>query len=420
METDNNVLENRPAEPVEEPVYQEPVTEPAYQEPVPEPAPQGPVAEPAAPEAPVGEPGKKGNFFVRASGGWTDFFLIAAVLSVLIVLMGELARVIFVKEVFSFYDWALATFKNENAAYFLDMYFSTIGAWVGFVLVITIFSRNRPMWKAFFYNGHGNNIRSIFIGILLGGGMNGACVFMSWLRGDINLTYNEFNPALFFAFLFCVMIQSGSEEIIDRCYLYQKLRRRYRWPIVAVAVNALVFMALHMGNPGVTKLGLLQVFEIGVLFSLIVYYYDSLWTAIWAHTAWNFSQSIVFGLPNSGIVSQYSVFKLDAANARDGLFYNTSFGVEGSPGACVLIAVVCVLVLIAGLVGGGGERVDYWKQMEEDAEKSKPKSKPWEWIIWAVIVIGLFAVIAIPQLGELDQLIGASAGLTGLFATPKM
>ena len=98
-------------------------------------------------------------------------------------------------------------------------------------------------------------------------------------------------------------------------------------------MNALVFMALHMGNPGVTNLGLLQVFLIGVLFSLIVYYWDSLWTVIWAHTAWNFSQSIVFGLPNSGIVSKYSVFKLEAASARDGIFYNTSFGVEGSMGA---------------------------------------------------------------------------------------
>ena len=85
------------------------------------------------------------------------------------------------------------------------------------------------------------------------------------------------------------MIQSGAEEIVDRCYLYQKLRRRYRWPVIAIAVNALIFMALHMGNPGVTKLGLLQVFLFGVLASLLVYYWDSLWAAIWTHTAWNFS-----------------------------------------------------------------------------------------------------------------------------------
>lgn len=71
---------------------------------------------------------------------------------------------------------------------------------------------------------------------------------------------------LFLAFFVCVFIQSAAEEIADRCYLYQKLRRRYRWPWIAVLVNSLFFMSLHIGNPGVTMLGLLQVFLIGVLF----------------------------------------------------------------------------------------------------------------------------------------------------------
>ena len=130
-------------------------------------------------------------------------------------------------------------------------------------------------------------------------------------------------------------------------------------------------LSLAMGNPGVTKLGLLQVFLIGVLFSLIVYYWDSLWTVIWAHTAWNFSQSIVFGLPNSGIVSKYSVFKLEAASARDGIFYNTSFGVEGSMGANVMIAAAIVIVLIYGIATKRGERMDHWAEAEiRDAGKN--------------------------------------------------
>ena len=200
---------------------------------------------------------------------------------------------------------------------------------------------------------------------MLGGGLNAACIFLSWLTGDIKLAFNEFNPKLFFGFLGCVLIQSGAEEVLCRCYQYQKLRRRYRWPIIAILGNSLLFMGLHVFNPGVTTLGLAQVFEIGVLFSLIVYFYDSLWTVIWAHTAWNFSQSIFFGLPNSGIVSKYSVFRLDAASARDGIFYNTSFGVEGSLGANILIVAVILAVLIAGIARRRGERMDYWADMEE-------------------------------------------------------
>ena len=392
---------NEPAPQVEAPAEQ-PVQEeiPAQEAaPVQEPAPENPAQEASVPpqENPPQEPPVNKKSFIRASGGWTDIFVIAAVLSVLLMLYGDFIRVLFMVH-FPINEWLLPVIPNKDTITFLMMYFGPIGCWVAFILVALVFKNNRPMFKSFFYNGHGNNIRAIFIGILLGGGMNAACVFMSWLRGDIVLSFNEFNPLLFFAFLFCVWIQSGSEEILDRLYLYQKLRRRYRWPAIAIIFNALVFSALHAGNPGVTMMGLLQVFEIGILFSLIVYFYDSLWTAIWAHTAWNFSQSIVFGLPNSGIVSSYSVFKLDAASARDGLFYSTSFGVEGSIGANVIIGAVILIVLIAALVRKRGEKVDLWEDLENEIAVKGREKRTWEAVIWAVLIIAVFAALLAPQL----------------------
>ena len=145
-----------------------------------------------------------------------------------------------------------------------------------------------------------------------------------------------------------------------------------------------------------TRLGLLQVFLIGVLFSLIIYYWDSLWTVIWAHTAWNFSQSIVFGLPNSGIVSKFSVFKLEAASARDGIFYQTTFGVEGSMGANAIIAGVIVIVLIYGLVTKRGEMADHWEEMER---RDTGKNHIWE----AVVLTVIMAAIVIQQEQEGQQ-----------------
>ena len=124
----------------------------------------------------------------------------------------------------------------------------------------------------------------------------------------------------------------------------------------------------------------------------------SLWTAIWAHTAWNFSQSIVFGLPNSGIVSSYSVFKLDAASARDGLFYSTSFGVEGSIGANVIIGAVILIVLIAALVRKRGEKVDLWEDLENEIAVKGREKCTWEAVIWAVLIIAVFAALLAPQL----------------------
>ena len=87
-----------------------------------------------------------------------------------------------------------------------------------------------------------------------------------------------------------------------------------------------------------------QIFVVGVLFSLFVYYFDSLWAAIFFHTTWNFTQNFFFGCPNSGIVSAYSLFKLDAA--ANGPFFDPVFGVEGSIGASAILAVLLVAMIV--------------------------------------------------------------------------
>ena len=326
--------------------------------------------------------------FLRASGSWTDILPIAALLSVIVLTIGEIISVLLIKNVIPAREIGMKLLGDADSVEFLLQYFEFFGIWIAFMLVAAVFKNNWPMWRAFFYNGHGNNLKAIPIGILLGFGMNGLCVLISCIMGDIKLSFNEFKPVVFLVFLFCVWIQSAAEEIIDRCYLYQKLRRRYRWPAIAVLGNALVFMALHMGNPSVTAWGLGQVFLFGVLASLFVYYWDSLWTAIWMHTAWNFSQSIVFGLPNSGLVSKYSVFKLEAASARDGLFYTTGFGVEGSKGANAIMAAVIVIVLIYGLVTKRGEREDHWAELEE---REAGKNHIWEAVVLTAIMIAFLA-----------------------------
>jgi len=383
METDKEIMEEmeREAAPA-----QEPVPEPAS--PVTPPVSEPPVDEPPIPEPPAEVKTKK--TFLRDSRSWTDIIPIAAMLSLLLISFGALLSTFLVARIIPAYQIGMNLLGDADSVAFLLQYFEFFGIWIVFLLVVLVFRDNWPMWKAFFYNGHGNNLKSILAGALLGFGMNGFCVLMSCIMGDIKLSFNAFKPVTFLLFLFCVMIQSGAEEIADRCYLYQKLRRRYRWPVIAIGINSLFFMSLHMGNPGVTKLGLLQVFLFGILASLLVYYWDSLWAAIWTHTAWNFSQSIVFGLPNSGIVSKYSVCKLEAASARDGIFYNTSFGVEGSLGANVLIGIIIAVILIYALVTKRGEKMDYWEELEN---RNAGKNHIWEAVVLTIIMAAALAAV---------------------------
>ena len=93
---------------------------------------------------------------------------------------------------------------------------------------------------------------------------------------------------------------------------------------------------------------------------MLVYYYDALWMAMAFHATWNFTQNIIFGLPNSGIVSAYSIFNLEAASARDGLFYSVNFGVEGSIGACLVLALTGIVIYLVSRKRG--EENDLWAE----------------------------------------------------------
>ena len=295
----------------------------------------------------------------RKSRKITDFFPFAAIISFIIVLFGQILGLA-LRHLFP-YDKILDFVTGDAAVSdFAQQYFSFIGIWIAFILVVVAFKSNRKMFSALKYNGGGNSIKGLLLGALLGFLANAICVVMSILMGDIKLSFYGFDLRCILAFIFVIFVQSGAEELSDRFYLYQKLRRRYKNPYVAIIGNALVFSAMHALNPGFGFLPALQIFVVGFLFSLFVYYYDALWLAMSFHMAWNFTQNIIFGLPNSGMVSAYSIFNLEAASARNGFFYNVNFGVEGSIGASLVLILMVVAVYL--LNKGKKEFNDVWKE----------------------------------------------------------
>lgn len=301
----------------------------------------------------------------------SDFFLLAALCSFILIIVGEVIATITFGYL-NIEDKLIAWSESDNVGIFLGNYLFTFGVWIAFLLFAVIFKGNRPMLKALAPNKSFNNVKGILLGFLLGFGTNGFCVLMSYLAGDIKLSYNGINWKLLLAFLICVFIQSSSEEVADRLYLYQKLRRRYRNPLVAIIVNSIVFMSLHTLNPGFTAVAGSQIFLVAIIFSLFVYYYDSIWVAFWFHTAWNYTQNIIFGLPNSGLVSEYSIFRLEAASARNGLFYNVNFGVEGSIGSSLVLIVVIIVLIVINRKKP--EKRDYWANAEKAAEERTVKA----------------------------------------------
>lgn len=224
------------------------------------------------------------------------------------------------------------------------LYLSFIGIWIVFYAFLAINRHDRYIIKMASPRVPGNTIKNGLLGLLSGFAMNGACILTAVLKGDIKLYFNRFDLFPFLFLLIAVFIQCAAEEIAYRGYPYHKIVGVYRKPWLGVLLTALLFSAGHLLNPGVTALALLNIVAVGVLLSLpFLYMRNGIWWSYGFHTAWNFSQSIVFGLPNSGIVFPYSIFKLDAASARSSFAYHVDFGVEGTPLATSLILLTIAL-----------------------------------------------------------------------------
>ena len=248
---------------------------------------------------------------------------------------------------------------NSDLGVTAGFYFLFIGIW--FVLFLNaLIKKNRPLVKAYGTGCAGNNVKNLLIGYVIGIGMNGLAIFMAWMHGDIHMYFDRFDLLPILILFVAVFVQSAAEEMICRGFIYQRVLRTYRENfLLAVIVNSVFFGAIHLGNEGISALAVVDLVVTGLLFSAMVYYFDSLWMAMAAHAGWNFTQSILAGLPNSGNVVPYSIFKLDAATARDSFFYNVAFGVEGAvPAITIQIVVLVALVMIGRKLGG--RPTDLW------------------------------------------------------------
>ena len=239
---------------------------------------------------------------------------------------------------------------TDASTLFLFMYLSMIG--VDLLVLLYTLLCERPIFRSFgrraVPGGRGNTWKLFGIGLLAGFAMNALCILAAWLHGDIVLSVGRFRPLYLLAALVCVCVQSGAEELVTRGYMMGAIRDRYNvW--VAAAVNSLFFGALHLLNPGITVLSFVNIVAVGLALSVVMIKLESLWFCIAMHTAWNFSQSIFFGLPNSGIVSEGSLFHLEAA--RGSVLYSAAFGVEGAITTTLVLLALTLCVLLAARRG---------------------------------------------------------------------
>lgn len=238
------------------------------------------------------------------------------------------------------------------------------------ILFLKVSKKNHVILKAVGKVPKGNNILKFLFGILVGFVLNGICILVAWLHGDIVIHFESFRPVSFVFIFAMVLIQSSAEELVCRAFLYQKLIKNFKNPAVPIVGNSLLFASAHLNNKGITILALIDIVLFGILFSLMVYYMDSIWCAFAAHTSWNFTQGIIFGLPNSGDPAVYSVFGIDLDKSNNSFAYDVVFGIEGTVLSVIVIAIACVVLYLWGRKYGK-KPFDVWKENHELVAISK-------------------------------------------------
>jgi uncharacterized protein len=108
---------------------------------------------------------------------------------------------------------------------------------------------------------------------------------------------------------------------------------------LAALLWSLLFSATHLANAGEDPVGLAMVFVAGLLFSYALWRTGSLWWGIGFHMTWDWSQSFLFGVPDSGVLSAGRLFATHATG--NPLLSGGSTGPEGS------VYVLPVLLLAA-------------------------------------------------------------------------
>jgi hypothetical protein len=157
--------------------------------------------------------------------------------------------------------------------------------------------------------------------------------------------------------------------IVTLCFV-DLLRRRFRrtnstdaaafW-CAAICIS-FVFGFVHSANPGESAIGLVCAGLAGLVFAFTLWRTGSLWWAIGFHAAWDWAQSFLFGVADSGGISAGRL--LSSRPRGSALMSGGSTGPEGS--LFVLAIMLLIALIVITTLRLSRTSVLPWPDMEKD------------------------------------------------------
>ncbi len=219
--------------------------------------------------------------------------------------------------------------------------FATVGTYIPVLIYCTKIERRSLRTIGFTKNGA---VREYLAGLGIGLVMFAAVYGIMLLSGQAK--FAGFSPkisiGMLILFFLGFMIQGMSEEVLCRGFYY--VSAGVTNPVAALIASSAVFSVLHILNPGVTLLALVNIFLFGLFAALYFLRRGNIWGIGAIHSIWNFAQGNLFGCSVSGTGNGGSMLLTEFSHGKT-LFTGGSFGPEGGI-AVTIILVIGIAILL--------------------------------------------------------------------------
>ncbi len=247
-----------------------------------------------------------------------------------------------------------STFALDNASTLLDymsllalpdwmIAFNLLGT-LGTIIAAFIYCKYYERRSLFTFGFTKKNwLKEYLIGLAIGLLMFALSFFIIIISGQGEFDgFSSFNFGIIFIFI-GFLIQGMSEEVLLRSFYFTTLGATKNMTF-GVIISSVIFAALHLFNPGITLLSIVNLTLFGIFAAIYYLRRGNIWGIGAIHSMWNFAQGNLFGFRVSGTNAGSSIF-FTSIDYENTLINGGNFGPEGGLGVTIVLTLSIVVVL---------------------------------------------------------------------------